>query len=373
MKTNFEKDIENIVKPEFMLSAHKKALFTQLQAEMFTQSTKEKEGYGMLKRIMNPKLLVPIMVVLLVAVASLFSLRLNTAAYFVTLQINPSMEIELDRDSRVIETVALNEDARILLSNLDLENKKIDEAIEEIIIEANKLGYVGLENQFEVSVRDAHNYNTTTLNVTEILANIQSTMETTLEKEGLTNNINVVIVTNEEYASAKALGLSPSEYMKLIEYNVSQEAIQIVMDYTSTQMLDDEFDDVIEAWVDMLKEGVSQDQSLAIIRLALTSDKTLDEIENISKAYLSFIDSGLSETEAYTKLEAIIAMDPDLETLGDFDEDDDLDEIDDLDEDDDLDEIDDLDEDDNLDEIDDLEEDDLDFESDEEDSVDDND
>lgn len=333
MKTNFEKDIENIAKPEFMLSAHKKALFKQLQAEMIMQSTKEKEGNKVFKRFMNPKMMVPIMVVLLVAVASLFSLRLNTVAYFVTLQINPSMEIELDRDSRVIEIVALNEDARILLSNLDLEDKKIDEAFEEIIIEANKLGYVGLENQFEVSIRDANN--TVTLNVKEILANIQSTMEETLKNEGLTNNIIVVAVTNDQYATAKALGLSPSDYMKLIEYNVSQEAIQNVVDYASAQMLDDEFDDVVEAWVDMLKDGISQEQALAVIRLALTSDKTLDEVEDIAKAYLSFINSGLSETEAYTKLEAIIAMDPSLDSLDDFDEDEDDEDSDDDDSDDD--------------------------------------
>ena len=309
MKANFEKEIETIEKPEFVLNAHKRALFTRLQGEMNTVQIKEKEGYGMLKRLMNPKLLVPIMVVLLVAVASLFSLRLNTAAYFVTLQINPSMEIELDREARVIETTALNEDARILLSNLDLDNMKIDLAFEEIIKEANRLGYVGLDNQFEVSVRDALN-NSATLNVTEILANIQATMTTTLKNEGLENNVNVVAITNDQYATSKALGISPSDYMELIAYNVSLEAIQNVIDYASTQMLDDdfedEFDDVVEAWVDMLKAGVSQEQALAVIRLALTSEKTLDEVEDIAKAFRSFVRSGLSETEAFTKLQGII-------------------------------------------------------------------
>lgn len=336
MKKQFEEEIKTIQKPEFMLKNHKRELLTRVQGKLFEEN--EKRGNIMMKRILNPKILIPLFVVLLVAMASLSSLRLNTAAYFVTLQINPSMEIELDRDARVIETTALNEEARILLSKLDLDNKKIDEAFEEIIKEANRLGYVGLEKQFEVSVRDARN-NTATLNVTEILANIQKTMVETLKNEGLTNNINVVAVTNDQYTTARSLGISPSEYMKLIEYNVSNEAIKNVVDYATAQMLDDEFedefDDVVEAWVDMLKAGISQEQALAVIRLSLTSEKTLDEVEDIAKAYRSFIRSGLSETDAFTKLQGIIAMDPSLDSLDDFDDDDDDDDDSDDDDDDD--------------------------------------
>lgn len=378
MKKLFEEEIKTIQKPEFMLENHKRELLTRVQGSLFEKN--EKRGNIMMKRILNPKILIPLFVVMLVAMASLSSLRLNTAAYFVTLQINPSMEIELDRDARVIEVTALNEEARILLNNLDLDNKKIDEAFEEIIKEANKLGYVSLENQFEVSVRDARN-NTATLNVTEILANIQSKMEETLKNEGLTNNINVVAVTNEQYATARSLGIAPSEYMKLIEYNVSNEAIKNVVDYATAQKLDDEFedefDDVVEAWVDMLKAGVSQEQALAVIRLSLTSEKTLDEVEDIAKAYRSFIQSGLSEADAYTKLQGIITMDPSLDSLDD-DDDDDNDEDDDSDDDDEdsdedsdddsIDEDDDSDDDDSVDEVDDSDDDDSDDDSDDDDN-----
>ncbi len=375
MKKQFEEEIKTIQKPEFMLENHKRELLTRVQGKLFEKN--EKRGNTMMKRILNPNILIPLFVVTLVAMASLSSLRLNTAAYFVTLQINPSMEIELDRDARVIEVTALNEEARILLSNLDLDNKKIDVAFEEIIKEANRLGYVNLENQFEVSIRDARN-NTATLNVTEILANIQSKMEETLKNEGLTNNINVVAVTNDQYATAKSLGIAPSEYMKLIEYNVSIEAIKNVVDYATAQMLDDafedEFDDVVEAWVDMLKTGVSQEQALAVIRLSLTSEKTLDEVEDIAKAYRSFIQSGLSEADAYTKLQGIIAMDPSLDALDDYDDDDsdddndDDDDSDDDDYDDDADEDDDYDSDDNSDDDSDDDSDDSDDDSDDDDN-----
>ena len=326
MKTNFEKEIETIEKPKFMLDAHKRALHTQLQAKANTDSLEEKEWTRRMKRFMNPKILAPVMVVLLVTVASLYSLRLNTTAYFLTLQINPLMEIELDRDERVIEIIALNEDARILLSKLDLENKKIDEVFETIIKEANKLGYVGMGNQFEVSVRDARNH-TATSNVSEITATIQSTLETTLKNEGLTNSISVVVVTKDQHATARALGISPSEYKRLIEYNVSEAAIRNVIEFASTQGLgvefEDEFDEVIEAWVNLLKTGVSQEQALSVIRLALTSEKTLEEVEDIANVYRNFIKSGLSEVAAFTKLEGILVMDPSLDALSDYDGDED--------------------------------------------------
>ena len=200
MKTNFENEIEHIEKPTFVLNAHKNALYTKLHTTWITQQIEEKDRMGALKSILQRKYWITIMVVFLVMIASFNRFYNRASAYFVTLQINPSLEIVLDREERVIKTTPLNEEAKILLSYLDLDNKKIDLVFEEIIHEAYQLGYVGVENQFEISVRDARN-DISMENVTVFLTNIQAMMITSLKKEGLTNSITVIAITKIGRAS----------------------------------------------------------------------------------------------------------------------------------------------------------------------------
>lgn len=61
---------------------------------------------------------------------------------FITLDINPSIELVANRNGDVLRYNALNEDAELLLSDMDLENKSLEEVTEEIIGEATDMGYI---------------------------------------------------------------------------------------------------------------------------------------------------------------------------------------------------------------------------------------
>lgn len=61
---------------------------------------------------------------------------------YVTIDINPSIDMVLDRNNHVVTASALNADGEVLLLNLALEEKPVDEAIDEIIDEAIDLGYI---------------------------------------------------------------------------------------------------------------------------------------------------------------------------------------------------------------------------------------
>lgn len=64
---------------------------------------------------------------------------------YVTLDINPSVEIIVNRRDKVIYTNALNEDGEVLLAELDLIGMDVEDAIDLIIETATVLGYIDPE------------------------------------------------------------------------------------------------------------------------------------------------------------------------------------------------------------------------------------
>jgi len=66
----------------------------------------------------------------------------SSPVYYVSLDINPSMTMEVNLFERVIGTEFLNEDAKALLEGLDLQNKTVEEAIAEIVSLLAAAGYL---------------------------------------------------------------------------------------------------------------------------------------------------------------------------------------------------------------------------------------
>ncbi len=64
------------------------------------------------------------------------------AVSYVTLDINPSVELAVDENDTVVDTVTLNEDADIAYNDLNLVGKPIEDATGIIMDEAVKLGYI---------------------------------------------------------------------------------------------------------------------------------------------------------------------------------------------------------------------------------------
>ncbi len=79
---------------------------------------------------------------------SLYQTMLPTAVAYVSLDINPSIEIGVDKNSQVIEAKGLNEDGKTLLKLVALKNKNVYLAIEELIDASIENNYLepGQEN-----------------------------------------------------------------------------------------------------------------------------------------------------------------------------------------------------------------------------------
>lgn len=71
---------------------------------------------------------------------------------YIGIDINPSLELVLNRFDRIIETKPLNEDGRRLLGTVDIQMKKYDHGIDAVIESAKEMGYLADETDVLISI-----------------------------------------------------------------------------------------------------------------------------------------------------------------------------------------------------------------------------
>ena len=62
--------------------------------------------------------------------------------YFVSVSINPEIGLIANENGKVLDVITLNGDADVLVSDMDLEGKGIDEAVAEIVDDSVEAGYI---------------------------------------------------------------------------------------------------------------------------------------------------------------------------------------------------------------------------------------
>jgi hypothetical protein len=80
---------------------------------------------------------------------------------FVDIDINPSIELMLDKDNKVRKAIPLNDDGQKLLKDLDFKDVYLEKAITDIIAKSEDLGYIDIENNHflaSVSLNDEYTY-----------------------------------------------------------------------------------------------------------------------------------------------------------------------------------------------------------------------
>ncbi|QWB95739.1 hypothetical protein KHQ89_07350 [Mycoplasmatota bacterium] len=83
----------------------------------------------------------------LVVVMVACSGSISASETYVTVDINPSVELVINQREKVIYVNALNEDAEVLLMDLDLIGLDVDEAMDLIIEKSIALGYIDVDSE----------------------------------------------------------------------------------------------------------------------------------------------------------------------------------------------------------------------------------
>ncbi|KKM09219.1 hypothetical protein SY88_19495 [Clostridiales bacterium PH28_bin88] len=132
-------------------------------------------------------------------------------AAFITLDINPSIELAVDRSERVIKAEPLNEEGRQLLSSLRLKGIRAERAVEEVAAEAVKQGFIrpGQENTVLIAWSPAGNGQ---VQQDDLVDRLKSTAGQVLERGNLGAQVQTVKGSAEMHETAKELGLSVGKY-----------------------------------------------------------------------------------------------------------------------------------------------------------------
>ncbi len=114
-----------------------------IHTEEENQSEQKKNTAGKLNRTKKIRLFAMIALAFVLIASGIFAMtyHVSAAAYY-TVDINPSICIDVDKDNLVIDVSYQNEDGKLLLENLDLKGLPIKDAIAQIISAAENAGYV---------------------------------------------------------------------------------------------------------------------------------------------------------------------------------------------------------------------------------------
>jgi len=137
-----------------------------------------------------------------------------TPAYaYVTLDINPSIELSVDSDRMVLHATALNEDGERVLSELALVGLAVQDAISKVASAAESRGY--LEDDAEVIITASLAEEAETASSDELAVmedELVSTVQNVAVAAGTEVAVEGIVVSKAVRSAAQEAGLSPGKY-----------------------------------------------------------------------------------------------------------------------------------------------------------------
>ena len=160
-------------------------------------------------------------------------LSTTTPVAYVSLDINPSVELAINKFKKVISYEAYNSDGEILLADNDKRNITVDKAISNIISSAISKKYLLDNNNSIITFATISN----NLNLRKTLqADLKYTVNNTLKNKSIEAN---VISSNNDFnkrLEAKNLGFTVSKYT-LVEELKSLDSSTVLTDYKNTSII----------------------------------------------------------------------------------------------------------------------------------------
>lgn len=181
------------------------------------------------------KVLIGFAVLAVVAAVAFFYWNSKRIESYVLISINPEVELALSGNDTVIDVEGLNADADVLLSDLDLEGKSVEEATDIIIDEATEAGYLD-------EYSDENDIIITTVNEDEdergdLEEKVYTELNNQLKNNGVSAVVVVTGVTDEMKSDADVYGISYGK-MLLVEKALILDATLVKDDLATLSVKD---------------------------------------------------------------------------------------------------------------------------------------
>jgi len=155
-------------------------------------------------------------ILVVVGLAACTDLGNEVSGYYVSVDINPSIEFVVNEDDIVESWVFHNEDAAVLCADLDFEGMNIDDAIELFVTEATAAGYVDPEGEDNAVLITVITDDEETEEAVQLRQRISERIRQRLNTHFAKNYINALVIT-EDFTQedlvleANELGVSPGK------------------------------------------------------------------------------------------------------------------------------------------------------------------
>ncbi len=132
----------------------------------------------------------------------------NTPYYYVSLDVNPGIQLEVNRFERVIGAEAVNEDAVKIVKGLEAKNKRLDDAIAEAVDLMADEGYFDDGNGAVVLATIARNQE----KAERLAGKLEDITNRQLEKKNKKAEVSSRVLGVEMVQLAKDAGITPGKY-----------------------------------------------------------------------------------------------------------------------------------------------------------------
>jgi len=137
----------------------------------------------------------------------------NTPVNYISLDINPSVELGLNKFDKVVKAEGINKDGEILLKENSIKNMSAEEAIEKLALEAKEKGYIQADGSTVIAVTALSKQDEEAVQLRNQMGEILRTMI----QQGALNAVVYTDSSNMQLrAEAKELGLSPGKYKMIL-------------------------------------------------------------------------------------------------------------------------------------------------------------
>ncbi|MBT9162822.1 MAG: hypothetical protein DDT27_01387 [Dehalococcoidia bacterium] len=231
------------------------------------------------------------------------------------MQVNPALQLSLDREHKVIGVEGLDEDGKALLAQLDVQNKELRQALQEIIDVLMDGGFLTPEVRVVIVLHPID------VRVEEDLPHLSAIAHQAvtgrLVEIGVQIKVVSQVITEDLYENAIEEGLLPADYIDLIEAGVSADSIKSIIGlgkelHIEQELFLEEFDTTASAMIDMVEAGITEEAAVALLKAALKADPSLEEVTTITAGIVDMHEAGLNPEQVL----ALLALHKELADLG---------------------------------------------------------
>jgi len=258
-----------------------------------------------LPKLSKPKWGIIIAILVLISVLVIYQLffRVSEVVTQVTMQVNPVLQLSLDKKNRVISVTGIDEDGKALLAQLTVQGMEIDQALLETTNVLMDEGFLIPENRIVIVLHSVDDKRV------DILPNLETIVYQAvvgrLAELNLPINVVSYIIDSELYKVANEEGMFPDDYADLLEANMSNENILSIFGFGKEFGIEEtlfleEFNTITAEMIDMTEAGIAETTIMEVMRITLQVDPSLEELSTITAGMIDMHEAGVAPEHSLT-------------------------------------------------------------------------